>query len=64
MGSVRLRAGRQRHGREEPPPLPLRWAVILLAAAMCGYLGWIYGGPLAGGGVAVAVTGLLHQILP
>ena len=43
--------------------LPLRWAVILLAAVAAGIGTAFLGGPLVGIGFGVSVTGLLFKIL-
>jgi len=43
--------------------LPLRWAVILLAAAGAAALAWFLGGPLVGLGFGLTVTGLLFRII-
>lgn len=47
----------------EPPKLPLRWAVILLAAGAVGFVGAQVAGPVAGITLAISAVGLLHQIL-
>ncbi|WP_203924557.1 hypothetical protein [Rugosimonospora africana] len=60
------RAGKSnvQSGHEDPPKLPIRWAVILLAAGFTAYLGHRYAGPIQAGTAAIAVTTLLHTILP
>jgi hypothetical protein len=65
MGST-LRPQRisEQGGDKEPPELPLRWAVIILAAGVaCAFI-WPAGGSLAAAGLTVATVGLLHKILP
>ena len=43
--------------------LPLRWGVILLGALGSGAVIGFLGGPLAGFGAGLAITGLLYKIL-
>lgn len=55
-----------RHSKSErgsDGSFPLRWAVILTIAVAIGLGTGLLGGPVAGIGMAVAVTGLLANIL-
>ncbi len=49
--------------RSSATKLPLRWAVILMAAAGVGFSVARAAGIVAGITAAVAVAGLLHEIL-
>ena len=52
------------HDREpDRDRLPLRWAVILLAAVAAGVTAGMTGGPVVGIGLGIAVTGLLFTVL-
>lgn len=44
-------------------PLPLRWAVIILAAGAVGFFINSIAGPVAAITAAATVAGLLHQVL-
>jgi hypothetical protein len=47
----------------DPERLPLRWGVILMAAAGAGAAAFAAGGPLAAIGVAGLVVTTLHKVL-
>ncbi|MFI2620545.1 hypothetical protein [Streptomyces sp. NPDC018584] len=46
-----------------PERLPLRWGVILTAAALAAAVAFIAGGPLAALGTAWMVVGTLHAVM-
>lgn len=50
-------------GDKRDERLPLRWGVILIAAAGVAVFAAQHGGPLAGLGAAIAATGLLFKVL-
>ena len=50
-------------GQQSKPGLPLRWAVIAIAAAGGGAVGLVFGGPVAAITTAVAVAVGAHQLL-
>ncbi|NES14557.1 MULTISPECIES: hypothetical protein [Micromonospora] len=47
----------------EKPGLPLRWAVIGLAALLAGTVGYLFGGPIAAITTAAAVAVAAHRLL-
>ncbi|MCW3838534.1 hypothetical protein ONA70_00260 [Micromonospora yasonensis] len=47
----------------EKPGLPLRWAVIGLAALLAGAVGYLFGGPIAAITTAAAVAVAAHRLL-
>lgn len=47
----------------DPERLPLRWGVIIMAAAGAGAVAFAAGGPLAAIGVASLVATTLHKVL-
>lgn len=65
MGATLRPQGRSHEaGGQEPPRLPLRWAVILLTAGVVGLFTGQGAGPIAAAGLAITTVGLLHKILP
>jgi hypothetical protein len=54
----------QQAGGHEPPRLPLRWAFILLVAALAGFTTTQAAGGVAGATLAISAVGVLHKILP
>jgi hypothetical protein len=53
----------RRRSRHDPERLPLRWGVIIMAAAGAGAVAFAAGGPLAAIGVASLVATTLHKVL-
>lgn len=53
----------RKSGKDSDDRLPLRWGVILAIAIGAGLGVGVAGGPIAGIGVGIAITGLLSTIL-
>jgi len=48
---------------DTPPRLPLRWALIIMAALGAGFAVTALAGLAAGVSVGIALAGLLHTVL-
>ncbi len=53
----------RKKGKDSDDRLPLRWGVILAIAIGAGLGVGVVGGPVAGIGVGIAITGLLSTTL-